>query len=155
MSSLSWNMGRKTLARWEGDSRAIQFYSQDTFCLLFYTFDLFIISLLCSGFLKFLYFTSFRDEVISLLDSIDTRVEALRKEAMKLQEQRDLLQTRIDMLKNTEVLSNLNEDDKEEISLQLKRINERLQVKVNRLREFIDFIYSLTDRGYFCRYRSR
>lgn len=50
---------------------------------------------------------------------------------MKLQEQRDHLLTRIDMLKNTEVLSNLNEDDKEEISLQLKRINERLQVKVN------------------------
>lgn len=70
----------------------------------------------------------FRDEVINLLDSIDTRVEALRKEAMKLQEQRDHLQTRIDMLKNTEVLSNLSEADKEEISLQLKRINRRLQV---------------------------
>lgn len=71
----------------------------------------------------------FRDEVINLLDSIDTRVEALRKEAMKLQEQRDHLQTRIDMLKNTEVLSNLSEADKEEISLQLKRINRRLQVE--------------------------
>lgn len=68
---------------------------------------------------------------MSLLDNIDNRVEALRKEAIKLQEQRDLLMIRIDMLKNTDVLTNLNAADQEEISLQLKRINERLQVIIN------------------------
>lgn len=71
---------------------------------------------------------SSRDEIIGMLDTIDNRVEALRKEALKLQEHRDHLLTRIDMLKNTDVLSNLNEADKEEVDLQLKRINERLQV---------------------------
>jgi BCL2-associated athanogene 2 len=70
----------------------------------------------------------FRDEVINFLDNIDNRVEALRKEAMKLQEQREDLLTRIDMLKNTDLLSNLNESDREEIGLQLHRINERLKV---------------------------
>lgn len=65
---------------------------------------------------------------MNLLDSIEVRVETLRKEAIKLQDQRDHLQTRIDMLKNTELLSNLSDTDKEEVGMTLKRINERLQV---------------------------
>jgi len=69
-----------------------------------------------------------RDELVQFLDNIDNRVEKLRKEAMKLQEERDQLMTRIDMLRNTDVLSNsLKEAEQEEINLQLKRINERLQ----------------------------
>jgi len=68
-----------------------------------------------------------RDEVISLLDSIDTRVELLRKEALQLQDERDLILTRIDLLKNTDLLSNLNATDHEEVGLQLSRINSRLQ----------------------------
>jgi len=68
-----------------------------------------------------------RDEVIFLLDSIDTRVELLRKEALKLQDERDLILTRIDLLKNTDLLSNLNATDHEEVGLQLSRINARLQ----------------------------
>jgi BCL2-associated athanogene 2 len=64
------------------------------------------------------------------LDSVDNRVENLRKEAIKLQDQRDHLLTRIDMLKNTDLLTNLSEADQEEVSLQLKRINERLQVNL-------------------------
>lgn len=75
------------------------------------------------------FVSSFRDEVVNLLDSIDNRVEALRKEALKLQDERDHLLTRIDMLKNTDVLSNLSAEDKDEVYQQLKRINERLQVR--------------------------
>jgi BCL2-associated athanogene 2 len=74
--------------------------------------------------------TCSRDQIIALLDTIDNRVEALRKEALKLQEQRDNLSTRIDLLKNTDVLSNLNEADREEVNLQLKRINARLQASL-------------------------
>lgn len=73
-------------------------------------------------------FFCYRDDVISFLDGIENRVEALRKEAHKLQEQRDHLHATIDMLKNTDFLSNLNEADKEEVNLTLQRINERLQV---------------------------
>jgi len=68
-----------------------------------------------------------RDEVIALLDSIDTRVEFLRKEALKLQDERDLILTRMDLLKNTDLLSNLNATDHEEVALQLSRISDRLQ----------------------------
>jgi BCL2-associated athanogene 2 len=68
--------------------------------------------------------------LIHFLDSIDNRVEDLRKEAINLQDQRDHLLTRIDMLKNTDMLTNLSEADQEEVSLQLKRINKRLQVKL-------------------------
>lgn len=86
-------------------------------------------------------FHFFRDDIIVFLDSIDNRVEALRKEALKLQESRDELHTRIDMLKNTDILSNLNESDKEEIGMQLKRINERLQVSSTIVTGFNGFNY--------------
>jgi len=79
-----------------------------------------------------------RDDVISFLDTIDNRVEALRKDAIKLQEERDHLYTRIHMLKNTDLLSNLSEADKEDVSMQLRRINERLQtvdISVQTLRD--------------------
>lgn len=82
------------------------------------------------SFLSISFLASFfsRDDVISLLDSIDNRVEALRKEALKLQEERDLILTRIDLLKNTDLLTSLNPADHEEINMTLQRINERLQV---------------------------
>lgn len=73
-------------------------------------------------------FSLFRDEVIKMIDGLENRVETLRKEAISLQDQRDVLLTRIDMLKNTDMLANLSEADKEEVGLTLKRINERLQV---------------------------
>lgn len=69
------------------------------------------------------------DDLIQLLDSTDNHVENLRKEAIKLQDKRDYLLTRIDMLKNTDLLTNLSEADQEEIGLTLKRINERLEVR--------------------------
>lgn len=78
--------------------------------------------------LMFCLFLHFRDEVIGFLDSIDNRVEALRTEALKLQDQHDHLLTQIDMLKNTDFLSNLNKDDQEEVASNLMRINGRLQV---------------------------
>lgn len=68
--------------------------------------------------------------MISFLDGIEIRVEALRKETLKLQENRDQLHATIDMLKNTDFLSNLNEADKEEVNMTLQRINERLQVSL-------------------------
>lgn len=46
---------------------------------------------------------------IDLLDQIDTRVEKLRKEALYLQERRDGLLMSMDVLKNNELMSGLNE----------------------------------------------
>lgn len=36
--------------------------------------------------------------------------------------------TRIDMMKHVDLLTNLDENDRSDVNLQLKRINERLQV---------------------------
>lgn len=77
--------------------------------------------------------TYFRDEIISFLDTIDNRVEALRKEALMLQEERDHVLTGIDLLKNTDLLSNLSSADHEEVKMQIKRINGRLQVRTSNL----------------------
>lgn len=69
-----------------------------------------------------------RDEIVSLLDKIDNQVEELRREAVSLQEKRDNLMTKIDMMKHVDILENLDVNDRDDINLQLKRINERLQV---------------------------
>lgn len=82
---------------------------------------------------RFYFFGFSRDEVVALLDSIDNRVETLRKEALKLQEERDLILTRIDMLKHTDLLTSLSAADHEEIHMTLQRINERLQVTLETL----------------------
>jgi len=62
-----------------------------------------------------------------VLDKIDTQVEELRKEALKLQEKRDSLLTQIDMLKNDDLLADLTTFEREEIGFHLKRVNERIQ----------------------------
>ena len=46
---------------------------------------------------------------IDVLDQLDTRVEKLRKEALKLQEKRDVMLMSMDIIKNNELLNNLNE----------------------------------------------
>lgn len=89
----------------------------------------------------------YRDDVVKLLDSLDNNgnffqflslldyqavislVEKLRKEALKLHESRDQLLIRIEMLKTTDFLAHLKQEDKEDALGQLSRINNRLQVK--------------------------
>lgn len=72
-----------------------------------------------------------REEIVALLDKIDNQVEELRREAFTLQEKRDNLMTKIDMMKHVDLLTNLDKNDRDDINLQLKRINERLQVTWN------------------------
>jgi BCL2-associated athanogene 2 len=65
--------------------------------------------------------------LITILDNIDTEVENLRKHAFKLQEKRDQLHTRIDLLRTDFLSSQCEGLDKEEINFHLKRVNDRLQ----------------------------
>lgn len=51
----------------------------------------------------------FKFRFIKALDSLDYRVEKLRKESISLTEKRDLLLMSMDILKHNELLSNLNE----------------------------------------------
>lgn len=46
---------------------------------------------------------------VNVLDILDTRVEKLRKEALNLAETRDLLHMSMDILKNNELLTSLDE----------------------------------------------
>lgn len=82
-----------------------------------------------------------------MLDKIDNQVEELRREAVTLQEKRDNLMTKIDMMKHVDLLTNLDENDRDDINMQLKRINERLQVNCYFIHVFYIFIHceSLTD----------
>lgn len=69
---------------------------------------------------------------MSILDGIDREVEGLRKHARKLQEKRDELNTRIDMLKTDFVVPQIDDMDQEEINFHLQRVNDRLQtVNIN------------------------
>lgn len=81
---------------------------------------------------------SFRFRVLVILDKIDTRTESLRKEAIKLQEQKDDLTVTIDMLKNNQFIAELSDSEREEINFHLKRISDRLQtvdLKVQTVRD--------------------
>ncbi|CAG9811828.1 unnamed protein product [Chironomus riparius] len=73
-----------------------------------------------------------RDHLMSILDGIDREVEGLRKHARKLQEKRDELNTRIDMLRTDFLVPQIDDMDQEEMHFHLKRVNDRLQtVNIN------------------------
>ncbi|XP_053688588.1 BAG family molecular chaperone regulator 2 isoform X2 [Sabethes cyaneus] len=63
---------------------------------------------------------------ISILDQLDSKVEKLRKDALMLQEKKDFLAMSVDVLKNNEYLTGLNENEREEISCYVQRISGRL-----------------------------
>lgn len=64
---------------------------------------------------------------MSILDGIDREVENLRKHALKLQEKRDELHTRIDILKTDFLQPKIDDIDQDELNFHLKRVNDRLQ----------------------------
>lgn len=47
--------------------------------------------------------------MVSILDQLDARVEKLRKEALKLQENKDFLLMSVDLLKNNEHFGTIND----------------------------------------------
>ncbi|XP_055531854.1 BAG family molecular chaperone regulator 2 isoform X2 [Wyeomyia smithii] len=63
---------------------------------------------------------------IGILDQLDSKVEKLRKDALMLQEKKDFLAMSVDVLKNNEYLTGLNENEREEISCYVQRISGRL-----------------------------
>lgn len=50
-----------------------------------------------------------KDRLIELLDQVEMHVERLRKEALKIEEERDTLFTTLDTVRNSDVLSTLVE----------------------------------------------
>ncbi|XP_062535204.1 BAG family molecular chaperone regulator 2-like isoform X1 [Armigeres subalbatus] len=66
------------------------------------------------------------ERFIGILDQLDSKVEMLRKEALVLQEKKDFLAMSMDLLKNNEYLTGLNENEYEEINCYVQRISGRL-----------------------------
>lgn len=50
-----------------------------------------------------------KDRLIELLDQVEIHVERLRKEAIKLEEDKDSLFTTLDTIRNSDMLSSLTE----------------------------------------------
>ncbi|XP_065090865.1 BAG family molecular chaperone regulator 2 isoform X2 [Ochlerotatus camptorhynchus] len=63
---------------------------------------------------------------IGILDQLDSKVEKLRKDALMLQEKKDFLAMSMDLLRNNEYLTGLNENEYEEIDCYVQRISGRL-----------------------------
>jgi len=75
--------------------------------------------------------TSFSDlspseRFVKVLDQIDAKVESLRKDAMKLQADAEVLHLSIELLRNHEHLNNLDDCEREEIDCYVQRIGGRL-----------------------------
>jgi BCL2-associated athanogene 2 len=87
---------------------------------------------------------------MSILDGMDKEVEALRKHARKLQEKRDQLHTRIDLLKTDFLAPEIDNMDQDEMKYYLKRIHDRLQtidVNVETIRDDlqVDSIHTINN----------
>lgn len=66
------------------------------------------------------------ERFIDVLDQLDMKVEMLRKDAMLLRDKKDFLAMSVDLLKNNEYLTALNENERDEIKCYVQRISNRL-----------------------------
>lgn len=66
------------------------------------------------------------ERFIGILDQLDSKVEKLRKDALMLQEKKDFLAMSMDLLRNNEYLTELKENEYEEIDCYVQRISIRL-----------------------------
>ncbi|XP_076246393.1 BAG family molecular chaperone regulator 2 [Calliopsis andreniformis] len=66
-----------------------------------------------------------KDRLVSLLDQIEVHVEQLRKDAWRLEEERDTLLTTLDTLRNNEIVSALEETDRDDVLRYAERLSTR------------------------------
>ncbi|XP_050091465.1 BAG family molecular chaperone regulator 2 isoform X1 [Anopheles aquasalis] len=66
------------------------------------------------------------ERFVDILDQLDSKVESLRKDAIVLRDKKDFLAMSVDLLKNNEYLTGLNENEREEINCYVQRISNRL-----------------------------
>lgn len=100
------------------------------------------------------------ERFIGILDQLDSKVEKLRKEALMLQEKKDFLAMSMDLLRNNEYLTELKENEYEEIDCYVQRISVRLSTVelsvftirdraqedcLHRVNSLIDEIISISD----------
>lgn len=56
-----------------------------------------------------------KDRLVKLLDQVEMHVERLRKDAFKLEEQRDTLLTTMDTIRNSEMMLELSDGEREDV----------------------------------------
>ncbi|XP_067003172.2 BAG family molecular chaperone regulator 2 [Anabrus simplex] len=56
-----------------------------------------------------------KDRLIDILDQVEMHVERLRRDALKLEEERDTLLTTLDTLRNSDMMVELNEGEREDV----------------------------------------
>uniref|UniRef100_A0A1B6M1T6 BAG domain-containing protein n=1 Tax=Graphocephala atropunctata TaxID=36148 RepID=A0A1B6M1T6_9HEMI len=66
-----------------------------------------------------------KDRLLDLLDQVEIHVERLRKEAGKLEEERDTLYTTLDTIRNSDLLATLDLNDREDILRYCERVTGR------------------------------
>ncbi|XP_053971217.1 BAG family molecular chaperone regulator 2 [Hylaeus anthracinus] len=66
-----------------------------------------------------------KERLVNLLDQIEIHVEQLRKDASRLEEERDTLLTTLDTLRNNEMLGRLEETDKDDVLRYAERLSMR------------------------------
>lgn len=66
-----------------------------------------------------------KDRLVSLLDQIEMHVEKLRKDASRLEEEKDTLLSTLDTLRNNETLISLEEPDKDDVLRYADRLSMR------------------------------
>ncbi|KAG7211948.1 hypothetical protein KM043_011157 [Ampulex compressa] len=66
-----------------------------------------------------------KDRLVCLLDQIEVHVEQLRRDAWRLEEEKDSLLTTLDTLRNNEILCTLEEPDKDDVLRYAERLSTR------------------------------
>ncbi|XP_063366747.1 BAG family molecular chaperone regulator 2 isoform X1 [Cydia amplana] len=68
-----------------------------------------------------------KDRLIAVLDQVEMRVERLRRDTVRIEEERDSLLSTLDSVKHSELLADVSECDKDDISRYAERILARAQ----------------------------
>lgn len=79
-----------------------------------------------------------KERMLEVLDVLESHVEKIRKDAAKLEDERDQILSSIDSVKNTDFMSSLTANDREDINQYAERILSRcltVEVKVLTLRD--------------------
>ncbi|XP_039759276.1 BAG family molecular chaperone regulator 2-like [Pararge aegeria] len=66
--------------------------------------------------------TAPKDRLISVLDQVEMRVERLRRDTVRIEEERDSLLSTLDSVKHSELLAEISECDKDDIARYADRI---------------------------------
>ncbi|XP_063239179.1 BAG family molecular chaperone regulator 2 [Bacillus rossius redtenbacheri] len=73
-----------------------------------------------------------KDKLISMLDRVEKLVERMRRDALRMEEEKDILLTTLDTVKNSEVIVELHESEQEEVFHYAEHISNRcLTVEVH------------------------